>query len=441
MNKQERKQFSRREVLKLMGISAVGAAALSACAAPVTPTTGQPATAKTEITMWHGWTGADNTEMLTRMIDGYNKSNSDGITVVPTAYGWDDFFAKWVLAVASGNPADVALYHPTEMPEFVGRGTVIPIDELAEQVAWSWEGIADAVKQSCYYEGKLFGIIEDYHPIAMYYNVDLVKAAGLDPEKPPTTRDEFVAWATAMTKKDDAGNFTQAGAGVPTTGVARWHWHSYLYQNGATFLNGEGKAAFNTPQGLEAVEFMHDLLHKHQVAPLGQNDGQDFQAGKVGIVFNGPWNVNAWLAAKVPIKTAPLPACFQQSAAWANSHILSLSKTDSAERQLAGMKFIQWFALNNLEAAVNVGIIPVAPKVLEELKQHERWEYYKAFVDESGYLAYEPLVPQYSQIFSFGKPTPLTVNLEAALTDQKPMQQALDEMEVGINDILATPIS
>ena len=375
------------------------------------------------------------------MIDGYNQSNTDGITVIPTAYSWDEMFAKWVLAVSSGNPPDVALYHPTETPEFVERDTLIPMDDLAAQVGWSWEGIPEPVKQMSYYDGKLYGILEDFHPMAMYYNVDLVKAAGLDPDAPPTTQEEFVNWATTLTLKDDAGNISQVGAGMPTTGTARWIWHSYLYQNKGRFLDDENKAAFNSEEGLGALQFMHDLLHKYQIAPVGHNDAEDFRAGKSGIEFNGPWNVNAWLTAGLNIRTAPLPNCFQQPAAWCNSHILSLSKSDAPDRQLAGMKFIQWFALNNLEAAVNVGIIPVTPKVMAELQQHERWQYYKAFADEAKYLAYEPMVPQYSQIFSFGKPTPLVVNLEAALTNQKPLQQALDDMEAGINEILATPIS
>jgi multiple sugar transport system substrate-binding protein len=183
------KRLSRREVLKWMGMGLAGSAVLGACAAPaVAPSVAEPAAsegeapapaapAKTEVTMWHGWTGADNTEMLTRMIDGYNETNTDGITVVPVAYGWDDFFAKWILASASGSPPDVALYHPTEVPEFVERDTVMPLDELAEQVDWSWEGIAEPVKQQCYYQGKLYGFIEDIHPLAMYYNVDLVEQA------------------------------------------------------------------------------------------------------------------------------------------------------------------------------------------------------------------------------------------------------------------------
>jgi len=468
------KKISRREMLKGLGLAAVGTT-LAACTPQVVKETvvvekivekpvekivketvivqGTPQVVEKVITvapappepitisMWHGWTGADNTEMLDEIIGKYNETNEDGITLEPTAYGWDEFFAKWVMATAAGNPADVALYHPTETPEFVQRGTVIEMDAFAEMVDWSWEGIAEPVKEQCFYQGKLYSIIEDIHPIAMYYNADLVEAAGLDPDSPPTDQEGFLEWVQAMTKKDSDGNFVQVGGGMPTTGIARWIWHSFLYQNGGQFLDDANKPAFNSPEGAEALQFMHDLLHKYEIAPVGHNDWEDFRSGMSGLEFNGPWNVNAFLGAGLNLRTAPLPSCFKQPAAWCNSHCLSLSKTDDLARQIAGMKFIKWFAQNNIEACVKVGVIPTDPKVMEELQAHEWWVYYKAFADEADYVAYEPAVPQYSQIFSFGKPTPLTVNVEAALTNEKTIQQALDDMEQGIADILATPIT
>jgi len=67
--------------------------------------TAAPRTETVEISLWHGWTGADNTEMLHKIIQDYNETNTDGIIVTPTAYPWDEFFAKWVMAAAAGNPA------------------------------------------------------------------------------------------------------------------------------------------------------------------------------------------------------------------------------------------------------------------------------------------------------------------------------------------------
>lgn len=453
--KVEKKRISRRDFLRASALTTIGVA-LVGCSKPApqpaatsepeeTAPTAEPASTGSEpieITMWHGWTGADNTETMATILDGYNESNEQGITVNVTAYNWDEFFAKWVMATASGNPPDVALYHPTEVPEMVERGTVLPMDDFLDRVDWSWEGIASAVKEQCYYEGTLWGIVEDMHPFAMYYNVDLVEAAGLDPDSPPTNREEYLEWVEAMTIKDANGNFTQIGgpATVATPhGTTRRTWHTWLHQAGTRFIE-DNKAAFNNDAGREATQFMYDMLNTHEIGPKGHDDFEDFRAGIEGICFNGPWNVNAWTGAGLNIRTAPMPACFKEPAAWCNSHIMSLSPTDSPERQLAGMRFIKYFVQNNLEACVNVGLLPVTPEVMEQLQQHERWQYYKAFAEEAEYLAYEPLILQYTQVFTLEKPTPLTVNLEAAISGEKAVEEALDDMEKGINEILETPL-
>ena len=44
----------------------------------------------TPVTLMHGWTGADNTEMLNTVFDRFNMDNEDGLVIEPTALGWDD---------------------------------------------------------------------------------------------------------------------------------------------------------------------------------------------------------------------------------------------------------------------------------------------------------------------------------------------------------------
>ena len=54
---------------------------------------------------------------------------------------------------------------------------------------------------------------------------------------------------------------------------------------------------------------------------------------------------------------------------------------------------------------------------------------------------FEPAVPQYTEIFAFGKATPLTTNLEAALARSKSIPEALRDMKAGIDDALAQPVA
>ena len=137
-----------------------------------------------EIDLWHGWTGADNAEMLDEVIQKFNKKNN-GITVKITAFGWGDFFPKWVLAAKQGNPPDVVLYHHTEVAEYKARGITIPLNDLLKEVPIDMTGVPQALIDASIFDGEWYTIPGDLHPLAVYYNVDLLEKAGLDPNKLP----------------------------------------------------------------------------------------------------------------------------------------------------------------------------------------------------------------------------------------------------------------
>lgn len=127
---------------------------------------------KVTVTLWHGWTGADNTDALNAVIAKFNTDNKDGITIEPTALPWDDFFSKSVVA-AAGSPMDIALYHSSELPEYAVRGITIPIEDYIKELGINLEGVPPAVISACKWEGKAYAVPGDLHPLGMYYRTDL----------------------------------------------------------------------------------------------------------------------------------------------------------------------------------------------------------------------------------------------------------------------------
>jgi len=121
---------------------------------------------------------------------------------------------------------------------------------------------------------------------------------------------------------------------------------------------------------------------------------------------------------------------------------MSISKKRNTDKYTDDLKFIKWFFENYALPAKVVGIIPLNPQARQSstFTDDERYPYYKAFISELNYVAMEPAVPQYSNIFSFGKPTPLSTNLEAAIAGSKSVEQALADMKQGIDAQLAQPI-
>src|SRR5260221_4514774 len=167
-----------------------------------TPDASQPCKAgATQINFWHGLTGPDGA-YLGNLVKQYNSTNTDNLCVNVTTYNWDVFFDKWLSGVAAGNPPDAVVLHINEVPQYVTQGAMAPIDDLAKKVGLDITGFPQTQQTYSHYDGKLYGAPLDVHPIGMYINTTIAKAAGLDVTKPPTDKASFLDWTQKMTKAD-----------------------------------------------------------------------------------------------------------------------------------------------------------------------------------------------------------------------------------------------
>jgi multiple sugar transport system substrate-binding protein len=393
------------------------------------------ALAADNVAMWHGWTGADNTSTLNKVIALFKQEHPE-VILEATAFDWDALFSKWVISYSSGGAPDLVLFHTSEVPEYAKKGLIIPAEEEIKKAGIDLDGVPDASIKASSYEGNLFAIPVDAHPLGMYFNIDLATAAGLDATKPPTTGDELIEWGKKLTAMGDNGAM-RYGIDLPLTGATtRWLWFSLLHQFGGTFLGEDGKSGVDSEASHKALQFLVDLITVHKVAD--PNVEAKFSAGQVGIKFTGPWEVNQHLTEKMNFATAQLPVVGSKPAAWANSHCLSFSSNKPQEKIDAAATFAGWFFKNFAIPATTVGIIPLSPAAREsaEFTGSEQYPYYKAFTDTLPNAVYEPALINYTQIFSFGKPTPLVINLQAALSGSKSVADALRDMKAGIDQDL-----
>ncbi len=98
----------------------------------------------------------------------------------------------------------------------------------------------------------------------MIYNKKMFQDAGLDPEKPPATWDDFFTAAQKLTKTDSSGAITQAGF-VPGS---EYQALDYLYQVGGHLVKKQGdklESTFNTPEMAKAYSFLADSVQKYKV--------------------------------------------------------------------------------------------------------------------------------------------------------------------------------
>ncbi len=398
-------------------------AAAAACKAGATP-----------VSFWHGLTGPDGA-YLGKLVNQFNAENKDNLCVTITVYNWDVFFDKWLSGVAAGNPPDAVVLHINEVPQYAKLGAMANMDDLAKTVGLDISGFPQTQQTYSKYDGKLVGAPLDVHPMGMYINTDIAKAAGLDVTKPPTDKTSFLDWAQKMTKADGS----QYGVCFASVNTQSFRvWYGWLWQNDAPFISDDGKKITVNSPAAETLQFAVDLINKYKVAPQGEQDPDtDFINGKCGITFQGPWYIHGFIDAKVPYITAPQPVIFKHPGVWASDHFMAVSKQSDATHQLNAAKFIKW-TIDHANLWGLSGMVPADKSVREGAAYtgSDIYKYQKAFVDELDYTHLTPVIAQSTEIFAENNQTPLVINFQAALLGAKDVATALKDMQDGIQSVL-----
>jgi multiple sugar transport system substrate-binding protein len=222
-----------------------------------------------------------NEENLQTIVDAFEAENPD-ITVEVTTLPYADYWTALQTDLAAGTVADVFDIEHANYASYQANGVLAPL-EVANPGAYR-ESLLDAYST----DGTAFALPSSFSTVVVFYNADLFDAAGIDyPTNDWTWEDERKA-AEAIT--DQA-----AGVWGDHQPVSFYEYYKVLAQNGGQFLNDDGTAvAFNTPEGVEAAEWL--VGKSGTVMPTieqGQGtpdfDTNLFKDGKLGMLHTGIW--------------------------------------------------------------------------------------------------------------------------------------------------------
>ncbi len=217
-------------------------------------------------------------------------------------------------AITAGNaPCLVFNTAPAAVPGFQKQGGLVPLDDFPGGKEYIESRTGDNAKQYKSPDGKYYQMPWKSNPVMIFYNKDLLKKAGVDPENPPlSTYDEFLATSEKIVSSGAA----QAAIWPAPSSEFFQSWFDfyplYAAESGGKQLVEDGKATFNDTEGKAVANFWATMYEKGY-AQKEKYNGDSFADGKAAMSIVGPWAIAVY-GDKVKWGAAPVPTSAGTSA-------------------------------------------------------------------------------------------------------------------------------
>jgi multiple sugar transport system substrate-binding protein len=384
---------------------------------------------KVNLAFWNGLTGGEG-PYIQELVQEFN-SQSKNIKVSMNIVEWDTFYQKVPSAVNTGEGPDVGIMHHDQLGTNAARGVIIPLDDVANALKLKEADFAPAVWNAGSYNNQRYGISLDIHPLGFYYNKGTMEKAGLDPNNPPQTRDDYEAALEELKGKGIEGHWMSPFefTGALSFMVLLWQFGGDLYNEDTT------KATFNSEAGVEALEWMVSLIKKGYSPKNVAQDAEftAFQNGNNAFMWNGIWNINPLNDVDgLDWGVSPMPQIGTEKATWAGSHHFAImNKRPLDENKVQASKvFINWVSQQSIEYA-KAGQIP-ARKTVRESQAFKKLEEQSTLAKQLPYVHFTPTVPGIADV----APTTWHTAVNEAVLGKTEPQAGLDAAASRANQLL-----
>lgn len=433
---------------------------------------------RTVVNFWHGMGGALG-DVLHEMIERFNGSQ-DRIYVKAQHMGsYQALNQKIIASVLAGNPPDMAQAFENWTAKLLFGDAVEQLNSYIEAEGPAfWEDFFPAMRANVTGRNdRIWSIPFNKSQQLMYYNKDLFRTCGLDPESPPRTWEELIQCCDRLTRVKTGDGIVMCrsdyeaavAAGAPDDGkviswgtaypITVWTYCNYLYQLGGNLVTADyTKGLFNTDEGVEALMFMIELIDRYKVAyrTTGRQDQNDFLAEQIGImvgssvsrVFMEEYMTFDW-------GMAPIPSNKCEASIMSGTNVI-IFKNSSPEVKIAAWEFIKWFCTseNTAHWSVATTYMPVrvsalkTPEMRENLRKNTMND---AALRQLPYTKFEPPLSAWFQCRDLLQRVLEDATIEylkedarggwSRATRKQYLKRYLDGMNTKMNELLAMEIA
>ncbi len=392
-----------------------------------------PAAAETELTMYYPIAvGGALTEVVDGIVAKFEEQNPDISVNAIYAGNYDDTRIKALAALQSGEPAQLAVMFSIDAYDLIEQDLIVPFDsvvETDEEKAWL-DGFYPALMANGQIEGQTWGVPFQRSTIVAYYNKDMFRAAGLDPEKAPTTWDEIVEMGKKLTTEDHHGLM------IPSTGYPYWMFQALAIQNGKELMSKDGLTTnFDDPKVVDTLEFWKSLSTVHGIMPEGTVEWgtlrQAFLEGETAMMWHSTGNLTAVKNnATFDFGVAMLPGKERLGSPTGGGNFY-LFKDSTDEEKQAALELIKFMTAPEQAAewSIATGYMGVSPAAYEtEALKAYTAEFPPALVARD---QLEHAVAEFSTFETARVRDGLNAAIQSALTGDKSPEEALSEAQAA----------
>lgn len=399
----------------------------------------------TNIVLWHGYgtlQGDPDAEWqsLLDLVEEFNNTHPDIHVESIRCCSNDKALEKVTIALQGDEAPDITYQYGSSLPQLAAAPGLVDLTSWTQEPDVQWDDFIAGAREAGTFEGKVLGVPALIDNLAIVYNRELFDAAGVAYPTADWSWDDFRAAAAALTDPatQTFGFAFPADASEDTV----WHFDPMLWQAGGSILSEDGtQAAFNSEAGVRALEVLRAMAVDDRSIYLDLQNariGDLFNAGKVGMVITGPWDLSSFPDVDYGVEV--LPGFDGDHQTIAGPDFWAVFDNGDARKQ-AALEFLQWFtAPEQIQAdSLANGHLPVRTSVIDASGFTDQLEStfpgVGAFAQNlTNVQQARPVIATYPQVsVAMGEA------VVAAMLGEKTPQQALDDAANEVNDILALP--
>jgi multiple sugar transport system substrate-binding protein len=367
---------------------------------------------RTILAFWHTYNDLEE-KVLKDIIKDWEKLNPK-FTVRPVRIPFDGHKPKLRTALTVGQGPDMARVDWSFVCELARKNAVIDLETF--EFSKIRNQYLRAPLETGFIDGKYYGIPDQTTCVAMFYNKQMFRDAGLEP-KVPATWEEFVEIGKKLT---DSSNGRYAFAMLNTL----WWNLPFFNTYGARIISADGKKCeLDSEQAIAALDMMCSFANEHKIEAGAWRPGaispeQGFVNGKYAMIFMGPWNLAKFKNTNMDFGVGLIPAGPEGSSTNVGGTDTVVFKHSKHAKE--AYDFLTFFtnAKNQARWCSELNQLPINLGAYDLVKFED--EHLMTFMEQMKHARVNPVVTSYGLLEDIVNP-----EMEAALSGQKSARDAL----------------